>query len=91
MKMNIVNDDKNTWHDLTNRKWYDKIIKTIITIIEIDLRKFVNQPPYVSREHPSFFFHSIIPRIFTKEKYFVNSLPTSLSRLGPSNIYNHKI
>ena len=74
MKMNVVNDDKNA-HHLTNRKQYDQIIKTIITITKIDLRKFINQPPYISREHRAFFFHSVVPRKFTKEKSSTNSFP----------------
>ena len=74
--MNVVSDDKNAQHDLTNWKLYDQIIKTIITITKIDLRKFINQPPYVSREHPSFFFHSVTPRKFRKEKSSVNPSPS---------------
>ena len=78
MKMNVVNDDKNARHDLTNRKRYDQIIKTIITITEIDLRKVINQPPYISRKHPAFFFYFVIPRKFTKEKSFVRLFPPLL-------------
>ena len=88
MKMNIVNDDKNAHHGLTNRKQYDKIIKEIITITDIDLIKVVNQPPYVSHEHPAFFFHFVIPRNLQKEKSYVNSFPPP--HLGPLNIYNNK-
>ena len=65
--MNVVKDDKNAQHDLPNWKRYDQIIKTIITITKIDLRKAINQPPYISCEHPYFLFYSIIPRKITKE------------------------
>ena len=76
--MNIVNDDKNAQHDLTNRKRYDQIIKTIIIMIEINVRQVIKQPPYISCEHPTFFFYSIIPRKFTKEKSFVRLFPPYL-------------
>lgn len=76
--MNVVNDDKNAHHDLTNQKRYDEIIKTIIAITEIHLGKDINQPPYISCEHPTFFFYFIIPRKFTKEKSFVRLSPPHL-------------